>query len=651
MPYSAIIRAELNQDGTINLIANIDGFTVGEPVDLSGEAIQGNGAVVTFNSVQQMPQNGLIVVPRLAAVPPNQFKAGASITVVARAAQVWVTTLVNDPDPGSAQRNWVAGQSKGAWKPDQGGVQWAVVAQESDAEKPDAEEPDAEEPETPLMRPMRHGTWWDGVKREPLDTTMQGRFTRLFPYLPAARFDHAALVELARAMTARPQNPVPAPGSDPEENQTIPAIYTYLGQFADHDITFDPTSSLRERLTKAQLEALVDFRTPRFDLDNLYGRGPDDQPYMYDSDGVHMLLGDDMSGDPLDPQAKQVPRGPNNRALTGDPRDDENRIISQLHTMFLRFHNVIADRYSRDVSFAEVRDQVRWHYQWILVTDFLPTIMEEPTYKSVFPDPHSRVPMIPRLRERDLELMPVEFSVAAYRFGHSMIRPRYRLNANIEAPIFSADPSTTPDLGGMRPIPSDWAIDWRYFVDLGPDAGPAAPDQPQLSYKIDTSLVNPLGDLPPQIATAPKNLALRDLERAVTFGLPSGQRVAEALGLPVIPDKDLLIGKAVTGSPNKPITKVAPGFEGNAPLWVYILAEARVASWQNPPPGLARNLIPLRLGPLGGRLVAEVFASLLRGDPTSYVNAERRFEPIPDLTRHGTFGIAQLINAVLGRSP
>ena len=176
---------------------------------------------------------------------------------------------------------------------------------------------------------------------------MGGRFTRLFPE-PA----------YCQLQTARPRrtgsrndragrspkqegkdDPEQERTADPEENQGIPAAYTYLGQFIDHDLTFDPISHLRETLTPAQLQALVDFRTPRFDLDNLYGRGPDDQPYLYKKDGIRMLLGEPMSSDPFDPGAVQLPRGPNGRALIGDPRNDENRIVAQLHAIFLRFHN------------------------------------------------------------------------------------------------------------------------------------------------------------------------------------------------------------------------------------------------------------------------------------------------------------------------
>jgi hypothetical protein len=359
-----------------------------------------------------------------------------------------------------------------------------------------------------------------------------------------------------------------------------------------------------------------------------------------------------MAASSFDPGAAQLPRGPNGRALIGDPRNDENRIVAQLHAIFLRFHNTLVDHLGgkAHVSFPEARQLVRWLYQWILVNEFLPVILQEQTYKSVFPDPYNPAPAIPRLRENDLELMPVEFSVAAYRFGHSMIRPRYRLNQAIERPIFSSTPGDTADLGGFRPIPADWAIDWPLFINLGPDAGQAAP---QLSYKIDTSLVNPLGTLPAQVAKDPSCLALRNLMRGASFQLPSGQRMAEALGIPPLADEDLVIGKATADGPRKPIpiTEVAPGFAGNAPLWAYVLSEAQVTSWKNAAPGLAENDIPIRLGPVGGRLIAEVFASLLRGDRTSYPYAEPAFQPIADFTRDGTFGLAELINVALGHTP
>ncbi len=498
---------------------------------------------------------------------------------------------------------------------------------------------------------------------------MAGRFIRLFPE-DRTQFARHDLEALADVMTSDQEAPTPEGEPDPEEDSEITAAYTYLGQFTDHDLTFDPTSRLQEALTDRQLHALADFRTPRFDLDNLYGRGPGDQPYLYGEDGIHMLLGEPMSGNPFDPDARQIPRGPNGRALIGDPRNDENRIVAQLHAIFLRFHNQVADylakpeHLGKDAGFEVVRDQVRWHYQWMLVTDYLPMVVNDETYLSVFADLYDPAPGLPGHRN-GLRLMPVEFSVAAFRFGHSMIRPLYRLNTTIERrPIFLRDDDRTraddaADLGGFRPIPSDWAIDWQFFIDLGQGARRAAtsrlydpiPRRPQRAYKIDTSLASPLRNLPARIASDPSMLARHNLERGATFRLPSGQAVARALGEKVIPDKDLVIGKATGKGERTPLAEIAGSFADRAPLWAYILSEAQVSSWGRAGSGVSPDDIPIKLGPVGGRIVAGVFAALLRGDPTSYLNEGARFTPITDFTRDGTFGLAQLVNVALGRAP
>src|SRR5689334_22322209 len=147
------------------------------------------------------------------------------------------------------------------------------------------------------MTELSHGSWWGRHEKEwkplpddPGETVAGGRFIRLLPKGP--EFAEADLRRLAREMTAKPEEePAPegGPDPDPEEDPEITAAYTYLGQFTDHDLTFDPTSKLREELTPGELRALADFRTPRFDLDNLYGRGPADQPYLYEQDGIRML--------------------------------------------------------------------------------------------------------------------------------------------------------------------------------------------------------------------------------------------------------------------------------------------------------------------------------------------------------------------------
>src|SRR6266446_3481223 len=198
----------------------------------------------------------------------------------------------------------------------------------------------------------RHSVPIRGLMSTGTSPSFQGRFGRMFRSLSGAKFGKDEkenvinLAALGTAMTAGFDAPFDGP--DPEESG-IPALYTYLGQFIDHDITFDPASSLQ---MQNDPDALVDFRSPAFDLDNVYGRGPDDQPALYNGDDT-FLLGDPIFG-ASDPNARDLPR--NNaavrRALIGDPRNDENAIISQLQGLFLRFHNrVLADNHG--ISFEE----------------------------------------------------------------------------------------------------------------------------------------------------------------------------------------------------------------------------------------------------------------------------------------------------------
>jgi len=202
----------------------------------------------------------------------------------------------------------------------------------------------------------------------------QGRFGRMFRNLPPARFgtsDDESLANLAK-LASIVQAPLdrPSDGKDPEESG-IPALYTYFGQFVDHDLTFDPVSVLTKA---ADPDGLVDYRTPAFDLDNLYGRGPGDQPYMYDTDGKHLQLGDALTGAGV-PAAFDLPRF-RTRALIGDPRNDENSIVSQLQGLFQRFHNRLCDENST-LTLEQIQQLVQFHYQYVILNDFLPRIISK----------------------------------------------------------------------------------------------------------------------------------------------------------------------------------------------------------------------------------------------------------------------------------
>lgn len=489
----------------------------------------------------------------------------------------------------------------------------------------------------------------------------EGRFGRMFRTLPAAQLNEKMLRDLAQAMTAEPDAPGATPAEDQQrevegddeenigtpDNPGISAGYTYLGQFIDHDLTFDPVSSLQRQ---DDPDGLVDFRTPRFDLDCVYGRGPDDQPYLYRADGKTMLLGAPLTGNENDPNAREVPRntpadGEPARALLGDPRNDENVIVSQLQATMLRFHNRMA-AVLPGAGFEEIQRMVRWHYQWVVLHDFLPTVIGQETLDEIFghvkegETPLAQPPQLRFYKPEKQAYIPIEFSVAAYRFGHSMVRPFYRLNASTSPRILIFD-GVGGSLAGFGAFRTDLAVDWSLFFRMG-DAPPNGPQRVQPAYKPDTSIVNPLGNLPAAVATNPSSLAERNLLRGWRMQLPSGQNVARAMGLEPIPDKSLKVGKATEAdtSKNPTITSISPRFAGNAPLWYYILAEAQQQ--------FVDNQTPIWLGKVGGRIVGEVLVGLLLADSHSYLRQDPTFKPRQDfLSADGTFGIADLVRQAM----
>jgi hypothetical protein len=446
----------------------------------------------------------------------------------------------------------------------------------------------------------------------------------------------------------------PHDGKDDEESG-IPALYTYLGQFIDHDITFDPMSSLMKENDPG---ALTDFRTPAFDLDNVYGRGKDDQPYLYD-DGPTFLLGDKLTGG--DPNARDLPRNSATvqRALIGDPRNDENTIVSQLQGLLLRFHNrMVADNASLD--FPGVQRLVRFHYQYMVLNDFLPRIVHSSVLKALKGDDgRYERDKLKFFHWKHEPFMPVEFSVAAYRLGHSMVRPGYRLNDDDKTllPIFPIDPKIDKNfpegLTGFRKMISTWGIDWGRFIDIdGRTYDGSAADNKlrlQFAYRIDTSVVTPLSFLPSSVAPdPPPSLPQRNLRRGFRLGLPSGQHVAKAMNVAPLKDDQILLGKAVDGGDSgaKKIVAVSPVFAGNCPLWTYILAEAALN--QEPVKIPVKENVTIttpRLGPVGGRIVAEVFLGLMFGDANSLLNLDPKWQP----PSGPNFALKDLVNFALGK--
>ena len=508
-----------------------------------------------------------------------------------------------------------------------------------------------------------------GLDITPSSTSYNGRYGRMFRDLPTYDIKDDSLVALSRVMVQQLEDgklDKPLGEVDDDENTArlgdelrLPAGYTYFGQFVDHDITFDPISSLSRQNDP---DALTNFRTPRFDLDSLYGRGPSDQPYMYAEDGVHLV-----EGDPSGPQAgtngPDLPRARNGRAIIGDPRNDENLIVSQLQVAMIRFHNHVADEvfahspgWSPDDVFKKTQQIVRWHYQWIVVNDFLPRLVGESVVDDILkPAPYESSPdtevTIPKpnfrfYHWRNEPYMPLEFAVAAYRYGHSQIRPSYLLNdvAVGQPPIdgvsritvFLQNDEELQSLNGFRRLPNFWGVQWKFFLHHITGSDPDNTDLPQPSYKLDATIAHPLGALnrqaaePQQVAsgfspTIAQSLAVRNLLRGKRLNLPSGQDVARAMGIPPLTDEELFVGVQLDA-------EVRRDLAGRAPLWYYVLKEAEVV-------GQAAQL-----GPVGGRIVAEVLVGLLVGDSLSYFNVEPNWRPFLASREHGHFTLSDLIN-------
>ena len=473
-----------------------------------------------------------------------------------------------------------------------------------------------------------HGTEPRGlmaVLRSPL---FEGRFGRMFRNLPPFLPSNEALDALARQMV----EPEPQPGQDDTtgDNPDIPAGFTYVGQFVDHDLTFDPTSQLQR---DNDPDALVDFRTPRFDLDSVYGRGPDDQPFLYENDGVHLLIGKNKAGE------EDLPRNGKGRALLGDARNDENLIVSQLTLGLLKYHNRVVDTpplatLPAEKRFDEGRRIVRWHYQWAVVHDFLSRLVGNEVIENVLRPVSFKVPAGPETKAINTlqvvlkffhfskrAFMPVEFSVGAYRFGHSMVRGEYELNDQVvDIPIFAKPPEE--DLRGFRERPPGHVIQWARFFKFVESRLDVQP-----SRKIDTKLAFGLSILPEAVAKEIHALAERDLKRGKALGLPSGQAIARAMGIP----EDLILrGQRLRPLPDK----LLETFGEDTPLFFYVLKEAEVLSQGR------------KLGPVGGRIVAEVLIGLLSADPASYLAIQPTWRPKAGefgAPRDGEFTVADLL--------
>jgi hypothetical protein len=461
----------------------------------------------------------------------------------------------------------------------------------------------------------------------------EDRFGRIFPDLPAFATPSpeldAALRDIGKPggildaqdnLAAGPAQLIldPALSANNPNNPTHTAGTTFMGQFMDHDMTFDLSSRLG---VPTDPSSSANSRTPAFDLDSVYGGGPDADPELYVTQGQR-------SGPKLKVGSgglfEDVPRDATNKAIISDPRNDENVMICGLQAAVLKFHNHAVDVVGKgapDEVFDKARRLTTWHYQWIILHEFLPLFVGQAMVDDILQNGR-------KFYRPDVAQIPVEFQGAAYRFGHSMVRPSYRANlaGDNGQPFFAmifdpaaegeADPR---DLRGGARAPRRF-IGWQTFFNFGaiprPTGGGTLGDDVRPNKLIDTHLSTPLFNLPLQTiasGTPPTSLAQRNLLRQVTWSMPAGQSIARVMGVPALDKQDL-----------KELRDYHLGLDESTPLWFYVLKEAEVMAGG------------LHLGPVGGRIVGEVIVGLLQLDRESYLWQPRWRPTLPTIGGHVT---------------
>lgn len=451
------------------------------------------------------------------------------------------------------------------------------------------------------------------------------RFSRIGP--KGKKLPDAILRKVAQAMTRGAQR-----------DGNIPAGFTYLGQFVDHDLTFDKTLvAFGDQVSPAEL---VQGRSPTLDLDSLYGAGPLDpvSSEFYQADKARLKVGKTTKSGPDKARVGfDVPRvggttgsaADRRKAKIPDLRNDENLAVAQHHAAMIRFHNRVVGALGAGVPPAErferARRRVVLHYQWMLKTDYLPRICDSAVVTDVFAN--GRKVVEPGADPFSMPKMPVEFSIGAFRLGHSMVRELYAWNAVFPSGAGALEllftfSGTSGNLGGDPTLPSNWIADWRRlyrFAQIGrPDLKPPRGEF-NVAHRIDTRLVDPLavlpigsfGGVPADQGTIRTNLAFRNLVRAGMVKLASGQQMAALLRSSGVPVTTLTKAQLRDGSGGADLSDLSAAqldvFLADTPLWFYCLREAELNGGE--------------LTGVGARIVVETIHRAMEGSVHSIVRS------------------------------
>jgi hypothetical protein len=439
----------------------------------------------------------------------------------------------------------------------------------------------------------------------------QLRFGRMFKDLERPPENDDGLVALGQAMMDSP---------DFGDNLSLPAGYTYLAQFIAHDVSFEKNNNIPAGPVAAG--NAIQLRTPSLDLDSLYGEGPKTKSSSHLYDGARFKIGEtkaDFFGDANRRYANDLYRENDenpHEPLIADLRNDDNLAVAQTHVAFLKFHNKVVERlsdegFSGDILFEEAKEKVIRHYQWIVLNDLLPKIIDEDVLRKAHESSSDLVP-----DQAKGSFMPVEFSLAGFRLGHSMLRATYEWNRVFQSPtrgdrrvakfadLIHQTGFRAETLGKGKNLGSPWIIDWTRFYDFTGHNGIATNPKFNWAKKIDTTLAADLKHFDMFLKHITderfRSLAVADLVRGSRMQLPTGQAVAERIKLPCMRAADILEG------PHMEVLR-KHGFHKKTPLWYYILKEAEFYRGGQ------------RLGPVGSFIVAETLVNLIRASRISII--------------------------------
>lgn len=444
--------------------------------------------------------------------------------------------------------------------------------------------------------------------------TPQAHYNRLCPCL-GEPYDPARLAELASLMKLSETGPK-------DEPRTMPSGYLYFGQFVDHDLARDNT---RASEATPIAERTENFRTPRLDLELLYGKGRAAAPELYHEDGRLRLgltrevtLGD---GTRFPSSEDDLCRDPDGTPRVIDSRSDENLIVAQMQVLWAKLHNSLLKRAAQEeqllagippgTPFERVGRLVTWIFQWVVLHDFLPSFVRNEVWDDVFEE--GRLRLYPtNAQPSDVPFaLPIEFTLAAFRFGHSMVRHEYQLTRSKNVKLETLLRMTNQG-GGLRGesstearLPADFVVDWDFFFDGRTFLNHADP--------IDPFITSALHSLPGM------SLPLMSLLRGSRMQLASGEELARHFGFALLPQEEIGASAELSAFFRD------SAFHGRTPLWYYLLREAAVDSVYEAGP---RTSEPMqKLGQLGSRIIVETFHQVLKADGDSMLHAGRNWRP------------------------